>query len=252
MQIRFDLAVSVPKDPEREDLNEDAFDVSENSQIISLSDGASESYDSKSWARMLVQNFVNSPSFSSDWVKTVQEAYVAGVDFQNLSWSKQLAFERGSFATLVGVNCTSSSSGVEIFSIGDSLAVLVRDGRYFQSYPFDTPEQFDARPVLLSTLSHLNKFTDDDQFLSSEHKQIWETQQGDLILLVTDAVGQWLLREINHEPSSIDRLLQINTEEQFEDLVVEMRSERRMKLDDSTMIRLEIVTEDQKNGLPND
>lgn len=252
MQIRFDLAVSVPKDPEREDLNEDAFDVSENSQIIALSDGASESYDSKSWARMLVQNFVNSPSFSSDWVTTVQEAYVAGVDYQNLSWSKQLAFERGSFATLVGVHCTPLSNGVDIFSIGDSLAVLVRDGRYVQSYPFDTPEQFDARPELLSTLSHLNKFTNDDEFVSGEHKQIWATQNGDLILLVTDAVGQWLLREINHEPSSIDLLLQIDTEEQFEDLVVAMRSERRMKLDDSTMIRLAVVKEDQTNGLPND
>ncbi len=252
MLIRFDLAVSVPKDPERENQNEDVFDVSENNQIIALSDGASESYDSKSWAMMLVNNFVKNPKFSSDWVKAVQQEYVAGIDFQNLSWSKQMAFERGSFATLITVNCTQLSNGVEVFSIGDSLAVLVRDGRYAQSYPFDTPEQFDARPELLSTLSHLNKFTEDDEFVSSEHNQIWATQHGDWILLVTDAVGQWLLREINHEPSSIDILLQINTDEQFEDLVAAMRSERRMKLDDSTMIRLAVVTKDQKNGLPND
>jgi hypothetical protein len=252
VQFRFDLAVSVPKDPEREDLNEDAFDVSENNQIIALSDGASESYDSKTWARMLVHNFVNSPSFSSNWVKAVQEKYAAGIDFKNLSWSKQMAFERGSFATLITVNCAPLSNGVEVFSIGDSLAVLVRDGRYTQSYPFDTPEQFDARPELLSTLSHLNNFTDDGEFVSNEHNQIWATQHGDWILLVTDAVGQWLLREINHEPSSIELLLQINTDEQFEELVVAMRSERRMKLDDSTMIRLAVVTKDQKNGLPND
>lgn len=252
MQIRFDLVVSIPKDPEREDLNEDAFDVSENSQIIALSDGASESYDSKTWARMLVHNFVNCPRFSSDWVKTVQESYVSGVDFENLSWSKQMAFERGSFATLISVNCAPLSNSVEIFSIGDSLAVLVRDGRYEKSYPFDNPEQFDARPELLSTLSHLNKFTDDGEYLSVEHNQRWETQHGDYILLLTDAVGQWFLREINHEPSSIDILLQIDTDENFEDLVVAMRSERRMKLDDSTMIRLAVVTEDQKNGLPND
>ena len=72
MRVHLDFAESVAKDPERPDLNEDAHSQSLNGNIFSLSDGASESYDSKSWAHLLVNKFIenipiNLQEFKKKW-----------------------------------------------------------------------------------------------------------------------------------------------------------------------------------------
>jgi hypothetical protein len=250
VQIQLDLALSVAKDLERSDLNEDAFDIGTDGNTYALSDGASESYDSKSWARLLVEKFTEDSAFNNEWVVSVQKKYESNVDFQSLSWSKQLAFERGSFATLLGLN--HSENFVKIFSIGDSLAVHIRNDFYLDSYPFHDAEQFDSRPELLSTLAHLNTFTDDSQFINEEHSIQWQLEKGDLIYMLTDAVGQWFLREIESEKSSIKVLSEVTNEDDFLSLITTLRSERRVKLDDSTMLRFIVKVDEIENGLSND
>ena len=143
-RIQLDLALSVAKDSQQSDLNEDAFDKGIDGTTYAVSDGASESYDSRTWARLLVEKFIEDSEFNSEWVVSAQKKYESNVDFQSLSWSKQLAFERGSFATLLGLNF--SKNIANIFSIGDSLAVHIRQNSYLDSYPFHQPEQFDSRP----------------------------------------------------------------------------------------------------------
>lgn len=250
MRLRLDFTASVAKDPNRPDLNEDAFQLDSHGHVFALSDGASESYDSKSWAKMLVNKYIENQNFDYEWVEQTQRDYVSTVDFQSLSWSKQLAFDRGSFATLLGmstIDCT-----CRIFSIGDCLAAYSKNGKFYDSFPFKHPADFDARPQLLSTVNHLNEFTHNNFFNLDDHQAEWMLEEGDVIFLMTDALGQWFLREADKvENNSIKTLSAISTQDEFQYLILSLRTDRRIKLDDSTVLRFVVDTSEDNDGISN-
>ena len=70
---------------------------------------------------------------------------------------QQAAFDRGSFASLLGVS-DRGDGRVGVLAIGDSLAVLCDGDRVVASFPYELPEQFEARPQLLSTNPAENAF----------------------------------------------------------------------------------------------
>jgi Stage II sporulation protein E (SpoIIE) len=238
VRLRLDLAVSVPKDPERQDLNEDQWACDDVVTRLAVSDGASESFDSRTWARLLVDRYVQDTGITPDWVEQVLEQYLASSDFSNLSWSKQAAFERGSFATLLGVELAPEGGQVEVIGLGDSVAFLVAGGLLKVSFPYTTPEEFDARPQLLSTITANNAFVGEPGFFGENTSKTWFVESGDILLLATDAVAQWMLREQGESPTAIERLLTTKDAAAFEALVLQLRLERRIRLDDSTVLRL--------------
>lgn len=238
----MELAASVSKDPKRQDLNEDAF--AEGDTCFALSDGASESYDSKSWAQLLTEAYIQNQSVDVPWVTERVRNYANASDFESLSWSRQAAYERGSFATLLGLKGGANVSDVDVLAIGDSLAVHVRDGLMLTSFPFQQAGQFDARPQLLSTLAIANDFVRESDFFPS-NSITWSVQPGDQILLVTDAVGHWLLSQ----DKALAELNSISDQNEFELLVVEHRLDKTMHLDDSTFLRI-LVTGPVPESVP--
>ena len=243
MKLRLDFAASVPKDLEQADLNEDNWATSLDLTCFALSDGASESYDSKRWSEMLVNKYASNPAFLPDWVHQAVAEYNSGIDFSNLSWSQQMAFDRGSYATLLTLQLAENGAEAEILSVGDSLAIHCRTGEVLMSYPFTLPEQFDERPQLLSTLSGGNDFLAETNLFHKRTCKTWHLVEGDVIYLMTDAVGQWFLRCLSSVPSSLEALSEIDTFDAFIELVHRCRSEGNMKLDDSTMLRLVVEKE---------
>ena len=239
MLLKVDLVASVAKDVQRQDLNEDAYALGDT--IFSLADGASESYDSQSWARLLTKAYLLDQDVGVPWVADKVRTYVEASDFDSLSWSQQAAFERGSFSTLVGLKWAATGGDVEVLAIGDSLAVHVRDGRMLASFPFEQAAQFDARPRLLSTLTEANSFVEEADFVPVSNVD-WAVQPGDQILLVTDAVGHWLLA---HD-DALGAVVALSTSDDFERLIVARRLDKSMRLDDSTILRLTIESGDQE------
>lgn len=237
MQLRVDFVASVAKDLQRQDLNEDAYAVGET--CVALADGASESYDSQAWARLLAQAYTIDQQVSAQWVAERVRTYSDSTDVASLSWSRQAAFERGSFATLLGLELAPNGLEVDVLAIGDSLAVHVRDGLMVASFPFKFPEEFDARPQLMSTLSTANAFVVAPDFFT-QNSTTWQVQTGDQILLVTDAIGHWILA---HKEALAD-LYPIISVEEFEQLVVARRQDRSMRLDDSTILRILVDADD--------
>jgi hypothetical protein len=53
---------------------------------------------------------------------------------------------------------------------------------------------------------------------------------------VTDALGEWLLRQNQCGGDGLEKLLAIASEEEFINLIVEERSAGRMRVDDSTLM----------------
>lgn len=244
MRFRIDFSASIPKDVTAPALNEDAWAHDDYLTCLALSDGASESYDSKSWARLLVDRYVDDQRFDAEWVSRAVKDYLSQVDFDRLGWAQQRAFDRGSYATLLGFALAENEVDLDILAVGDSLAVHIRDGAILDTYPFTQPEEFDARPKLVSTKPASNTFLCDSDFFGSSSKT-WGVRQGDVVFAVTDAVGQWFLSECRIKPGIVDVLTKMTSETDFLVLVERLRAENRIKLDDSTFIRL-LVAKDEK------
>jgi len=62
---RLPLALSIPKTEDSR--NEDGFYRSAKG-VYALSDGASVSFDSASWARILVRHYARNPEFTHEWL----------------------------------------------------------------------------------------------------------------------------------------------------------------------------------------
>ena len=248
--MKREFSGTVPKDPSSPEANEDKFAFSEDGRRVALSDGASESFDSKLWAELLVRRFVADPKVRPEWVASTLAEYSAAHDFQSMSWSKQAAFERGSFATLIGVEQFEEHDAVEVLAIGDSIALLVDDGKLIRGWPFEDPERFKERPTLLATVAGHNDFIGVSGFWTLHGKTFHLEGLADpRLICMTDALGEWALKEALAGGSGLTELLSINTVEQLSELVVRERSERRMRVDDSTLLVLSFER-GKKDGVP--
>jgi hypothetical protein len=182
-----------------------------------VSDGASVSFDSASWSRILARRYAQHPQFDSEWVAEAIATYAKLHDRDNLQWMQQAAFDRGSFASLLGV--------------------ADRGDRLVASFPYESPEQFDARPQLLSTNPAENAFLGEPDSLSRLSVE-WDLGPLDnpALLCVTDALGCWILSERETRPSPIARLRAIMKPRGFARFVEEERAAGRMRRDDTTLL----------------
>lgn len=230
------------------DINEDRWAFSEQNGTLALCDGASESFDSSVWAQILADKYVLDPAVTPAWLSDALAEYVARHDFAAMSWSRQASYERGSFSTLLGAQHIPGNRTVEILAVGDSLAVLADGNRFVSSWPYSVPESFKDRPTLFATLSEHNTFVSDADFwtMRGTHFDLGALESPRLVC-VTDALGEWLLRQTQSGGDGLVRLLALATEEELVNLVVEERATGRMRVDDSTLM----VTAFDKGGEPN-
>ncbi|SDW85416.1 hypothetical protein [Lysobacter enzymogenes] len=228
---------SVPKHADTPIDNEDAYRVDAERGRIVVSDGASESFDAKSWSRLLVDRFLDT-GFTHEGVVECVSAFADLHDPELLSWSRAAAFERGSFATLL-IAQERDGDRLDILSIGDSFAALTDGQVLLGQWPYDTAEQFFEKPVLLATKAELNADLLQDR---SELVVTASWKRGDLqgpvfLLCMTDALGAWLLTRMNSgDASALERLLEIRDAATLEELVERERDIGAMRRDDSTLV----------------
>jgi hypothetical protein len=239
------------KEPDRPEANEDACAFSADGQRLALSDGASESYDSRLWANLLARKYADDPEFGQQWLEAAVSNYQGQHDFAAMSWSQQLAFERGCFATLLAVEHDAPQRRVTLFGVGDSVAVLVVGAEVVRSWPLDDPESFKERPTLLSTLRAHNEFTQAPEFESLARAELdLASFPEPTLLCMTDALGEWTLRMAGDDPGRLADLLAIRSEEELVALVVAERAAKRMRVDDSTLAIMKFDAGEDRGGLP--
>jgi hypothetical protein len=241
----------VPKDLNYPESMEDAMAFSTDNDRIAISDGASESFDSKTWAELIVESFVVDSSISKTWLVTLASQFAANFDLSSLSWSKAAAFERGSFATLLGIENFNNLNDVEIINVGDCLAVLLDGIDAVKTYPYHSAEQFQQRPNLFCSNLADNKFFQDSNFYA-DHQTTWNLNglRSPNILCMTDALGEWALRKAAEGNPQWEFLLGISNTETLVDLVVSERESRSMKVDDVTLVSI-TFTRVANDELPN-
>jgi hypothetical protein len=242
---------SCPKDPLASDINEDRWAFDEGQARLALCDGASESYNSSVWAQILADKFVLDPAITSKWVVDALADYVARHDIATMSWSRRASYERGSFATLLGVQHIPGNKTVEVLAVGDTLAVLANGGKLVSTWPYCEPERFKDRPTLFSTLTEHNAFVSETAFWTTHLRHFeLDEMESPRLMCVTDALGEWILRQAQTDGGALARLLALTTEEELVALVVEERQAGRMRIDDSTLLVVAFEPREDPNGLP--
>jgi hypothetical protein len=252
--LRKRFAASVPKDPAAPELNEDSLGCDESRQVFVLSDGASESFNSRLWSRILVgvglEVRPRSPRGFCQALRHCINVYDDWCRGLVMTWAEEAAFARGSFATLLAVRAARGAGDALVLGTGDSLAVLAAGNEIVSTFPYTSAEQFAERPHLLSTRAALNRLGGIDivEALRSlcreepagpiHRKWRLEGMRDARVVCVTDAVGAWLLDGESRGEPRLRRLLEIASAEELRSLVEEERRQRRMRLDDSTLLVL--------------
>ncbi len=233
MALTVLFAATVAKHTESPDDNEDAHRLAPEKGRVVLSDGASESFDARNWARLLVDHMVDQ-DVSLKAVEECAQTYESLHDPNSLSWSKAAAYERGSFATLLVAQDFPDSNTIQITAVGDSVAVWLDGDECLASFPYERSEQFQEKPVLLSTRLALN--TENPEGWASQEWS-YEGQSHRFLLCMTDALGAWLLaHQEQGDFSALETLRGIRELSELEALVESERAAGRMRRDDTTLI----------------
>ncbi|HEL3840438.1 TPA: hypothetical protein UMY98_000305 [Stenotrophomonas maltophilia] len=224
---------TVAKHVESPSDNEDAYRLAPGEGRIVLADGASESFDARNWAHLLVDRMADE-ELSVSAVAACAQCYEALHDPERLTWSKAAAYQRGSFATLLVVQDLPESRSVRISAVGDSLAVWLDGDKMLASVPYGSSEQFLDKPSLLSTRMDLNE---PEGLHCSVHEWEYEEQGHRFLLCMTDALGAWLLsHQERGDASALESLCGIRELHELVELVENERAVGRMRRDDSTLI----------------
>lgn len=225
---------SVSKYP---DINEDHWHIPESfDRPIVVCDGASESFNSNLWARILAKGLESHEDFTATWLEGQIGEYEKACDPASLSWSKQAAYERGSFSTFLSVQLTGEKCLVN--AAGDTEVFIVADNWLIDFYPYRWPDEFQSQPVLLSTKK------EDKDFLTasiddSPHSAILSLAGASHIIMATDALAHWLMKRRDAGDKEALRFL-LNVDDAGFREFVERERRNDLRLDDTTMIRIDL------------
>ena len=237
-------------------LYEDAYAFDEAAGRAAVADGASDAFEAGAWARLLVSTFVHAPPTADpraflEWLQGPARAWKATLNWNALPWyAEQKAREVGGLATLLGFRLETPDEDTETsevswtaMAVGDACLLHVRKHDVLMRFPIESADAFGTAPPLLSTrLQH-----DKSMLAAGELRQYGGTcQPGDLFLLATDAMAEWLygladLDDMKLGWESVSNLI----EEDFEALIKELRAQSIIRNDDVTLLVLR-VDEDEE------
>lgn len=223
---------------------EDAVAVDPRRGVLAVADGASSSFGAVPWADTLARQFVKMPpkplsvgSFS-EWLgeaRTASPEAIGGeADDPNGWWSEQGA-RQGAFSTVVGAAIMSDGGSrvATVMCVGDSCAFVLTgpsgERVVRRSLPYEDAEQFGSHPSLLGSMA------------DRQHDEpTWTTiptAPGDLLVLASDAVSEWLLGD----PKRF-QLLDGNEPEAIATRLIAERTDGKMVNDDLTVAVLELAS----------
>jgi len=226
------FACSLPKRHSEPEYNEDWF-LSSPSAVV-ISDGASDSYDSRTLARLICEDWIEqqNPRLRLNHLVDLFEKHYAG---KTRNWSDEGALARGSFATALGV-CLEGNQ-MRMTAIGDSLCIHHSPAdRSYDSFPMRNPEEIDPRPTLISSRHDLNK----EIRRSHVFRASRAVRKGDRLLLMTDALAGWFFSKEDRF-ITLESLESINSSNMFQEFVDQLRDACELKNDDTTLAHIEII-----------
>ena len=212
-------------------------------------DGATEAYDSIRWVRQLVTAFLGldheRPALTEagldGWIRQMQQRWLDEAPRAFASVFEERKFhDDGSFATFLGCEVHDLDGPRPYWraaALGDAVLFHVREGQRVTHFPELAPEDFGLTPDGVFTQPSQR-----ERMRCALRLTGGELRVGDLLYIATDALAAWLVEEDRRNGRACwRRLATVEHPAAFRRFVAEERNARRMKNDDVTLLRVEVL-----------
>jgi len=244
------LSFSLPKIGEEEKNIQDRFESSSDGSLIAIADGAGSSLYPRKWADILVKSFCQSSEDPietikesyQEWLKPLQEEwrqyYLAKIRAPHRKWwegGSQIK-DRGS-STFIGLRFQGlqdlEKREWQAVAVGDScLFKLERKTDNLQVFPVKNSKSFKRIAKCFESLPEY-------QSSSPEFEEGWY-EDGDIFLLATDALAQWILRDYENQSQEWRKVSCINRHRDFVNFIAQLRQKDLIENDDTTVAMIKI------------
>jgi len=251
---------TMPKVGEQETDIQDACYYSRDRTVVAIADGASTSLWPREWANLLVEHFChhNQDSIASiyeqweEWLRPLQEQWrqqsLKIKKDPTIPWYAQGSKDKdhGS-ATFVGLKLRQQNQAGkkiwEALAVGDSCLFQIKaNSDELVAFPVDKSEQFTTVTNCFHSLPEYKSYP------PAFRENFYE--EGDIFLLATDALAEWIIKDYENATSRWKKLISVATQEEFTTFISQLRDDRLIKNDDTTLLRLKVVIPEGKKPKP--
>lgn len=248
---------SLPKIKESEEDIQDAYNISSDCTMVAIADGASSSLYPRQWAQLLVEEFCNYPNDSispiqkdyENWLKPLQnkwfQYFKKNQNDPNIEWYLKGTQDKdcGS-STFVGLKLhysdyPESQAHYECLAIGDSCLFHIKPSSS-EIKPFPMEKSQDFSSVTDAFHSSCKYKISEPKFFESNY------DKDDVFLLATDALAEWIFKDLEIKGKRWQQLLNFSNINEFTNFIEKLRVDKEIKNDDTTLIRLKIMSIPQK------
>ena len=232
---------------------QDNFSYNEAKNCFAIADGATQSFYSSIWSKLLVDYFCENPQIDKnnwqEWLELIQQKWLEEVRAElekaksgnNFAWIEIYnGLERSKSATSTFIGLQFIENQAQISIVGDSCLFIFQGNQLIQTYLLKKSTNFNDRPGYFGSRSK-NNDDYEPEFLDIELKY---KQHSDKLyfVLATDALAEYILKYTEQQRDILTTLLTINSEQEFENFVKSARHNGtiKMKNDDVTLMILEV------------
>jgi len=221
---------------------EDVIAVDTQAARFAVADGATEAFDARNWADRLARHWVQRKSTLTveefrEWVAAEGRELHDSWNGLTLSWYSEEKARKGSFAALVGVefDLKSELPTWQAIALGDTCLLHCRNKMLLKSLPLCRSECFNSAPVLVASDSTLHQSS-----MPSVVTDSGTCQNGDVLLLMSDAAAAWCLQRFETGDPDVDQFLRTKSDEELREFFDAERMAGRIRNDDLAIVRIEI------------
>jgi serine/threonine protein phosphatase PrpC len=232
---------------------QDNFSYNEAKNCFAIADGATQSFYSSIWSKLLVDYFCENPQIDKnnwqEWLELIQQKWLEEVRAElekaksgnNFAWIEIYnGLERSKSATSTFIGLQFIENQAKISIVGDSCLFIFQGNQLIQTYLLKKSTNFNDRPGYFGSRSK-NNDDYEPEFLDIELKY---KQHSDKLyfVLATDALAEYIFKYTEQQRDILTTLLTINSEQEFENFVKSARHDDtiKMKNDDVTLMILEV------------
>ena len=224
---------------------QDRYSIGPSKKILALADGTTQSFKSETWAKLITEKFITSPTLEKNQISELFA--IAAKEHENLEFEfssnpakaslEKAKKQKGSTATFLGVQILSEETFRGIFC-GDTNLFKIHKEKEVIAFPFSNIDDLDQNSKFINTQELLQNKFDENAFVEKEFK--WSSN--DKIILATDALSRLILKE----PEVINELLRIRNFDQLLSFCTDKWDSHQMEEDDISAI---VVTNNTGNSL---
>lgn len=259
MSIRLIFSGRTHKQNETISDCQDYYQSNVEKDSFAIADGASQSFYPSLWAEFLVNHFCENPDINQgnwqQWLEVIQEKWLSEVKYKveqaknegHSSWitnSNRLnVYQHSATSTFIGLRFLENEVKVSI--VGDSCLFIIKNNpskntnRLLGTYLLKESKDFGNRPEYFASY---NKNNDFEPYLFNVPLKNKQNSEKLYFILTTDALSEYVFNCLENKEKIIGKLLNIDSQEQFESFVESARNSKtiKMKNDDVTLMILEL------------